>query len=798
MSDTVWLTVLVAGLTLAAVGSGVWLGWRLSSRRSGIRLHKAFLSATFFEQICDAAFVVENGVVVAANEASADMLGYEREELLGRPMRALLAEPEKYDSYMGALADGSIVDYEIRLRTAEGEVRDCLVNANARLGAEGRVISVCNLARNVTERRWMPAEPQRDSRGIFENASDAILVLDPDTEIVIDANRQAGLLYDFRPEQLIGRSMLDLSVDPERASKLWERVRSGSSFAAFESKQLRRDGRIIAVEVSAAETMYRGRPVILTINRDVTARREAENVLRESEQRFRLLLDSVIDYAIIMLDLDGLIISWNEAAERIMGYAPGDVLMRPASILLPPEERETLADRLAAASEGSSTARQVTRVRKDGRRFAASVVLTKIVDDNGAPHGYAEIIHDITARTELERAPQEVVNILRQVADEWTTTFDAVQSPILLLDASGEVRRLNRAAQILAGRPFDQLVHKRVSGLPGEPWRTIAVAAEKALAGNTASFRAADGESVWQVSTSVAGTEDETRVIAVAYDITLVTQLEASVRQNQVAAALGSLVAGVAHEVRNPLFTISATLDAWEARYGRTEGIERYAMTLRDQVDRLNRLMRDLLEYGKPNPLVFANGSLSEVIRAALNYCRPLTAQHQVEIVEHLVELPDVALDADRMEQVFLNVIDNAIRHSPPGGSVRIESALEGGQIVCRVLDEGPGLEQQDPEALFAPLYTRRRGGTGLGLPIARNIVQAHSGTITLVERTDRSGAMATIRLPLKSRHLPEARSGAKEWASALVPVSVVVPDASEAQPAEKVNDPNGRERGDV
>jgi two-component system sensor histidine kinase ResE len=100
------------------------------------------------------------------------------------------------------------------------------------------------------------------------------------------------------------------------------------------------------------------------------------------------------------------------------------------------------------------------------------------------------------------------------------------------------------------------------------------------------------------------------------------------------------------------------------------------------------------------------------------------------------------------MEQVFQNVIDNAIRHSPRGGTVRVEVTAGDTGIICRILDEGGGLAPEDLANVFVPMYTRRHGGTGLGLPIARNIITAHRGEITLTNRDGAKGAVATIHLP--------------------------------------------------
>jgi signal transduction histidine kinase len=272
------------------------------------------------------------------------------------------------------------------------------------------------------------------------------------------------------------------------------------------------------------------------------------------------------------------------------------------------------------------------------------------------------------------------------------------------------------------------------------------------------------GESVWQVSSYLAeAASPDGRVIVVAYDVTRITKLEAMLRRNEIAAAMGAMVAGVAHEVRNPLFTISAAIDAWEARYGDSEGMRRYAGPLREQVGRLNRLMSDLLEYGKPHPLAVQEASLAQPIRAAASDCAAVAAERGASIaVDLAADLPPAMIDTPRIEQVFQNIIDNALRHSPAGSMVRVEATLEDGGFTCRVLDEGPGLSAEDIAHAFVPFYTRRRGGTGLGLAIARNIVMGHGGKITLANRHDRDGAIVTIRLPLTyTEEAPEARSAA-------------------------------------
>jgi signal transduction histidine kinase len=226
-------------------------------------------------------------------------------------------------------------------------------------------------------------------------------------------------------------------------------------------------------------------------------------------------------------------------------------------------------------------------------------------------------------------------------------------------------------------------------------------------------------------------------------------------------AALGSLVAGVAHEVRNPLFGISSTLDAFEARVGRTSDYQRYVSTLRGEVDRLGMLMTDLLEYARPTALEISPVALPEVVTQAMRICEPLARRHGV-VIENAVpaQLPLVPLDRRRMAQVVHNVIDNAIRHSSPGDRVRVEATLleDGRSLRLAVRDCGRGFEGRDLPKLFEPFFTKRKGGTGLGLSIVQRIVEQHGGQ---VQATNHPGGGAEVAVTLRLAHEREAEPAA-------------------------------------
>jgi signal transduction histidine kinase len=217
---------------------------------------------------------------------------------------------------------------------------------------------------------------------------------------------------------------------------------------------------------------------------------------------------------------------------------------------------------------------------------------------------------------------------------------------------------------------------------------------------------------------------------------------------------MGTLVGAVAHEVRNPLFALSATLDAFEARFTERQEFGQYFGPLRNQVDRVSALMQDLLEYGKPHTPSFETQPLAPVIEQAVESCRDLAQRRRVEV--HVLvpeELPPFPLDRLRLVQVYDNLLENALQHSAEGATVEVRArqttAANVPSVECVVRDSGPGFAPKEMASVFEPFYTQRQGGTGLGLAIAWRIVHEHGGTIVAGNAPD-GGATVTVTLPLQ------------------------------------------------
>jgi signal transduction histidine kinase len=227
-------------------------------------------------------------------------------------------------------------------------------------------------------------------------------------------------------------------------------------------------------------------------------------------------------------------------------------------------------------------------------------------------------------------------------------------------------------------------------------------------------------------------------------------------------AAIGELVAGVAHEVRNPLCGITTTLSALARKLEDREAVRPFLDVINTEVDHLNHLMEQLLEHSSPARLSAEAADIREVIHEAIAEFRTQAEARKIDLSCDLtVAAPGMRLDRRKMHRVFTNLLDNAIQHTGAGGLVRIaiceiNSAAngdEGGRLQIEVNDTGSGIAPEDLGRVFEPFFTTRARGTGLGLAITRKTIHDHGGTIT-VKSEQGKGTSFIIRLPLEICHV--------------------------------------------
>lgn len=398
-----------------------------------------------------------------------------------------------------------------------------------------------------------------------------------------------------------------------------------------------------------------------------------------------------------------------------------------------------------------------------GRTRVFQTVLTPVRNKWGRIHRIAGISRDITAL-------KEALAALRASEERLAHALEGTQQALWDWDlATGRLYRSPRWFEMLGLEPesVDPTLEAGLDRIHPEDRRQAEAALNAHLEGRLPRYQAEyrvrthTGEWIWIFDAGKIVSWDPTnrpaRLAGMCTDITERRRAEESLR---------ALVGGVVHEIRNPVYGISINLDALEATFGDDSRYASFVSALRESAERISNLMNDLRDYGEPRTLNPEPCNVRALLDGAWRSCGT-AAVAAPGLVRVDLEDPDLVLplNARRMHQVFRNLLENALQHSPRGGAIRVTArrtrAAGHDWWSISVDDDGPGFEAEALARAFEPFFTRREGGTGLGLSIVKRVVEEHGGTVEASNRPE-GGARVVVRLPAP-RHrmeLPEVVHG--------------------------------------
>ncbi len=503
--------------------------------------------------------------------------------------------------------------------------------------------------------------------------------------------------------------------------------------------------------------------------RDVTARRHAD-LDNASQLTTARLLASIIessDDAIISKSLDGVIQSWNAAAERLFGYTAEQAVGRHISLVIP-AERIAEEDRIIASLKAGQRIEhfETERVRADGRLIPVSLTISPVKDDEGNIVGASKIVRDITYQRQAEADRQKFVTLI-----ETSTDF------IGMCDLEGVPFFVNRAGLNLVG--LDDIEEARrmpvVSFFFPEDQARIAndffPSVLKAGHGEVeVRFRHfKTGEARWMAYKVVTLPDAAGRPIAfatVSQDVTERKRMEDNLRRlasdlSEADRRKNEFLAMLAHELRNPLAPISNAARALRLGGGDENALRSASEMLERQVGQMARLVDDLLDMSRITrgkiELRRERVELSYVVNQAVEVARPLckSLDHKLSVTlpPHPVYLE---ADATRLAQVIGNLLNNACKFTERGGHVQLIVAQDDDRTVTvSVRDNGIGVEADQLARvfeMFAQVDTsleRSRGGLGIGLTLVKTLVEMHAGSVEARSEGLGRGSEFVVRLPV-------------------------------------------------
>lgn len=348
----------------------------------------------------------------------------------------------------------------------------------------------------------------------------------------------------------------------------------------------------------------------------------------------------------------------------------------------------------------------------------------------------------------------------RQLQDTRAFASEVVTSlPVGLLtsDTDGQVKLANAAASSMLGIEREKLPGMRLKGLGSLDWESIIVDLERdeAVLEQEVELAASQGKRT-PVSLSASRIVNEEGLflghLFILRDLGEVKRLQEQVQRNERLTALGNLAAGVAHEIRNPLSSIKGFATYLAGKFKNDGPDKEAAKVMIQEVDRLNRVVSELLEFARPGHMKLQEEDINSVIARTLRLAGSDASAKRVTVnFSRNDSLPLVPVDAERLTQALLNLFLNAVQAMEPGGVLDVSASVENGsnRVGVRVADTGKGMPPEVLSGIFNPYFTTKSSGTGLGLAIVHRIVEGHGGEIKVSSQPGK-GTVFTILLPLR------------------------------------------------
>lgn len=538
-----------------------------------------------------------------------------------------------------------------------------------------------------------------------------------------------------------------------------------------------------------AHAMLRGDTVtgITILGRDVSA-------LRRNETRFTELFETLQE-GIYITTPEGRILDANPALVHMLGYgSKEDLLKRQVSeILVDPVERKALKQQME--TQPMVQGREITLLRKDGSSIVCMNSAAAVRDTSGKVVRYQGAVMDITVRREMEHRLHQQQEFARRLVDNFPDL-------ILVLDADSHYTFISPRCKEVLGYSLEESQYLEFGGRTHPEDLPAAVAIYKDILAGRQTFasmelRVRHKQGDWRrILFNFSPLSDESGniegVVLSGRDVTDIKRLEEQLIQAEKLAAMGQMLAGVAHELNNPLTAVLGVTELLRERAPADESFKRQLELTHRQARRAARIVQNLLEFSRPASAQKKLLDVNNLVERTLQLHEHSLRRNNIE-VDFLPDtsLPGVIGDANQLIQVFLNLVTNAeqaIREIRESGRLLIRPGLAGNRLGITFQDDGVGIRPESLPRLFDPFYTTKRpgGGTGLGLSICMSIIREHGGIIE-AEVLPAGGSAFNVFLPAAPPEQAEPSAASETASPSAVPAEATANSVNGRAPSVEV-----------
>jgi PAS domain S-box-containing protein len=604
---------------------------------------------------------------------------------------------------------------------------------------------------------------QQGYRDLIDSFDDVLIAVTLDGEIRA-ANRSFADLVGASFQEIVGRPLSEFLEDgggegPNLLERHIPRFLENRHWAGVVQVRLKKLNTINYFDCVIHAMLRDGQVQGMTVlARDITAS-------RRNEARFTELFETLQEGIYIVTPEDE-ILDVNPALVRILGYdSKSELLARKVSQIFPDESLRSMI-RHEVDRHPVLEGREITLLRKDGVSITCLNTAAAVRDSSGNVVRYQGALMDISSRREMERRLHKQQEFARRLVDSFPDL-------ILVLDTQSHYTFVSPRCRDVLGYELGDTQDMQFGGrthpedLPAlmTLYRDI-IRGEQSYSSMEVRVRHKQGD--WRrILFNFSPLFDERNkiegVVLSGRDVTDLKRLEEQLIQAEKLAAMGQMLAGVAHELNNPLTAILGVTELVREREGLDDSMKRQLDLTHRQARRAARIVQNLLEFSRPASPQKKSIDLNSIIERTLQLHEHSLRRNQIAVdFKPRTDLPPVVGDANQLIQVLLNLITNAeqaIREVRESGLIQIRMSTASGNVIVTVQDDGTGIPSEALPKLFDPFFTTKRpgGGTGLGLSICLSIVREHGGTIQ-AESLPGGGSAFKVYLPI-ARDLPRGAS---------------------------------------
>jgi PAS domain S-box-containing protein len=661
--------------------------------------------------------------------------------------------------------DGRVDGLEVRLRRTDGTTMWALLSARA-ITIHGQLAMLTTVT-DISERKAAQIElEEREQRfrAIAEGVPLSIVIGRPEPSRILFANARAEETFGLHAG-LEGAAVRALYVRPDDRATLLDRLAVEGRVDNLEVELRRANGSTLWALLSARTLTFGGQPAVLTAVTDISERKGIEEALRDSEARLAAFMENA-PVGMYLKDLDGRYVLANPEMTQVFARPAEEMLGLTAAAAGVTHDLDQIAEADRAVLE-SGRVQVLQEYTPDLEAYSWSMVIRFPIRDGQGRTTHIGGFHvDITQQKSTEQQLKASEQRFRAFAEAHPVPlFIADLDTHRVIFASPPCAELLRTPlpQLLAGTTTE--IYADPADQPG---LIELVRRQGFLNGVEVRLRRADGSEFWAAFTSKLITfEGKEAVVTAIVDLTEPKRVEAELErqrqilhQNEKMSALGSLLAGVAHELNNPLSVVVGHAGLLEELAPDAATRER-ALKIRTSADRCARIVRTFLAMARSKPRQRGPVQLNATIEAALEIVAYGLRTADIEVVRQLApDLPPVWADGDQLHQVFANLFINAqqaLQSSTGPRQLRVTTGHDAASVWVEVADNGPGIPPEIASRIFDPFFTTKPQGvgTGVGLSVCHGVLAAHDGEISL-KSAPGQGAVFVVRLP-RSQFVGEA-----------------------------------------